>query len=207
MRADYTCDDLFQAISARVRQHAMHLNRADEQFQIIPSEGRGGAYPERAITYFFIQALREAIDGTVILETPFQNQVTSKHEFHLDAVVFNDDLVILAEFKTAGAPAHWDLLAADFNRVNAFAKVIDTRFRVAKPRRLFEFYGVDAWRERIAEVWLTGNPSHGWKLPDVFREMNRGIERVWTKKAADFDSYHLLFALKEIKVQLSSPPC
>lgn len=203
MHAVCTTDELFQEIKVQLRQHAAHLDGARQQFQFVPRPG--GAYPERAISHFFIRALMDAIKGTAVLEAAFASDKTKKNDNHLDAIVFNDEIAILAEFKTAWAPSHWKSLAIDAERIQRFLPDIAARFVDGKKRRLFAFYGVDAWRLETANGWVEiGQPHKKWTLPEVFHRMKRGIQNVWSEpgdtKGKDYDGYYLLFALEELGV-------
>lgn len=208
MCGNCTSDELVQAIAIQLQKHAAHLDGARKQFQFVPREG--GAYPERAISHFFIRALMDAIQGTAVLEAAFPNVVTSKNDNHLDAIVFNAEVAILAEFKTAWAPIHWHYLAEDAGRVQRFAPGIAKRFRDGKQRRQFAFYGVDAWRLEIANAWENGEAYKKWTLPPVFAPMRRGIQTVWRdepgdSKGKDYDGYYLLFAVDELFPERSEP--
>lgn len=194
---------MFEDIVRNLREQSVELNAALNQFQFVPREG--GAYPERSISHFYIRALMDAINGRAVLEPSFPNDRTQKNDHHLDAIVFNDDVAILAEFKTAWAPTHWESLAQDVNRVRVrFAPQINERFKGAKvgmPRRLFGFYGVDAWRFEIARCWESGVPYRSWNIPTQFTSMMRGIQVVSQNesKGKDYDDgYYLLFAFEEL---------
>ena len=170
---------LLTAIDKIVEQHAQRLKQACAQFHIaLP----GRAYPERSITYFYIGALAEALDGgTVIAEVPFPNADGSISNNHLDAIVFNDEVAILAEFKRSWTPNHWLDLAHDIPRVLRLADSILPRFRDKRSRTLFGFYGSDSWRSQAAHAWKTGEVYRGWQLPPEFERMNRGAMKVWDR--------------------------
>lgn len=206
MSDDNSLEDLFQRIRDALVKQAANLNTARQVFQIVPRSQ--GAYPERAISHFAIRAACDAVDGIAILEAGFPNDSESKNDNHLDALIFNDEIAILAEFKRAWTPSHWKGIAADAVRIERFGPAISKRFNdTDKPkRRLFALYGLDAWRVEIANAWRDESTCDRWKLPDKFKAMKRGYVVVWTEPngrqpGTDYDGYYLLFAIEQLNAE------
>ncbi|MEX1095820.1 MAG: hypothetical protein WED34_07200 [Planctomycetales bacterium] len=173
-----------------------------------------GAYPERAVSFFFIRALASAVgdrrgDGHVVLEVGVANEPGKRFDRHFDALVFGDEIAFLAEFKQVWTPKNWLWLADDVDRVHHFADQVLNRFKNREsaeqpgPSRFFGFYGCDCWRSEVAAAWKTGDQFKRWTIPPAFLEMHRGSQTVWSvdggrKKGTDFDGYYFLWAMEEL---------
>lgn len=194
---------LYDRISREVERNIPGLDAARHEFQL--SQG-GNAHPERAVSYFFIRAIADAIGGArVFLEVPVLNTKSGRRDNHLDALVFNNEVAILAEFKRGWTPRLWQDLAADAKRVrDVVGGDVLKRFLDKKPRSLHGFYGIDAWRAPIAKAWRSGTGYEGWSLPEVFREMYRRMHCVWEDpdkgKAKAYHGYYALWALEPLNV-------
>jgi len=90
---------MFERISRTVAEQARRLAETRSRFRI--AVGQNG-YPERAISYFYIRAIVDAVhQGTAVIEVPIPSDTTKRTDNHLDTLVFDDDVAILAEFKRA----------------------------------------------------------------------------------------------------------
>jgi hypothetical protein len=203
MKMSQSMNLLYDRISREVERNLLGLDVARRKFQL--SQG-GNAYPERVLSYFFIRAIADAKGGAdVFLEVPVLNTKSGRRDNHLDALVFNNEVAILAEFKRGWTPRLWQDLAADVKRVrDVVGGDVLKRFRDKKPRRLHGFYGIDAWRAPIADAWLSGTEYRRWVLPDVFSKMDRRMHFVWENpdksKVKDDHPYYALWALEPLNV-------
>jgi hypothetical protein len=194
------------AINESVIKHSLRFKMARERFRIALPRG---VYPERSISYFYIGALAEALNGgTAIAEVPFDNAEGSKLNNHLDAIVFNDHCAILAEFKRSWTPAHWMDLASDIERVDRFANKLLTRFHDNRPRMLFSFFGTDAWRSEVANAWKSDGSYKNWTVPSEFQNMKFGSIKVWNGDddleellRKNEDGYYWLWACKQLELK------
>lgn len=194
---------LIDAINKAVNQHTARMKSACARFHIALD---GRSYPERSFSHFYLGALAAALDGgAVIAEVPFPKAQGSIPNNHLDAIVFNDDFAILAEFKRSWTPSHWQDLALDVDRVHRFADNIQSRFRDNRERTLIGFYGCDSYRSQAADVWTNGGEYNRWKLPHEFLPMKRSKSRVWHRNddpeaplQAKEDGYYWLWACEQL---------
>jgi len=189
---------LFQSdLAHSIEVAATRFDAAQQAFRVTTKRN---AYPERTVSYFYVEALRQALGGAeVLLEVPIAGAASGRRDNHIDALVFNCDVAILCEFKRVWGPSHWQWLAEDVARIGpSVVADIASRFTSgpeSAPRRLFAFFGADCWYEHIAGLWLTGTSDRRWLLPEVFREMTRGTHTVWRRPGEDFDGYYLTWAL------------
>lgn len=121
------------------------------------------SYPERMISYYYIQALAKALQpASVLLEIPVAGARGHRRDNHIDALIFNDRETIIAEFKRAWTPSHWRDLAGDLKRVQGRAgREMRKRFEDNHKRRSFVFLGADCWYSEVAEAWKPAPEQHG----------------------------------------------
>ncbi|MGC2519273.1 MAG: hypothetical protein WA373_09255 [Burkholderiales bacterium] len=154
------------------------------------------AYPERMVSYYYIRAIAMALSpANVFLELPVTRG--GKQDNHIDALVFNHDEVVAAEFKVGWAPSHWDALARDLKRLRGpIAKEIRNKFKGGPRRRPFIFLGSDCWNPEKAKVWTSGIQSGGWNLPKpMLAAHDRDYLRVYPDKGKGYDGYYFTWAL------------
>ena len=169
--------------------------RALEFFE--PTSGPN-AYPERMVSYYYIQALAKALGKSpnVFLEVPFAGKRGGKKDNHIDALVFNDREMVMAEFKRAWTPSQWRSLATDLKRLQGRAgREIRRSFEDSDKRRSFVFLGADCWRADVAKVWKTDSKVRLWTVPPTLRNAHREYLRVFSGKGKDYDGYYLTWAL------------
>jgi len=163
-----------------------------------PSPGRVNTYPERMLSYYYIQALVRALPHTdVFLEIPVTGKSGRGRDNHIDALIFNDHEVVVAEFKVAWAPSHWVDLARDFDRLRGrrVAQEIRRGFTDNRRRRPFVFPGADCWYPERANAWKSGLPAGRWILPKPLLAARRDYLRIYPDKGSDFDGYYFTWAL------------
>src|SRR3990170_2564059 len=97
--------DLAQRIRRALATTAREFNRALTCFD--PAPGRVNTYPERMVSYYYIHALSRALaSARVLLEIPVKGKSKRGWDNHIDALIFSDRELVLAEFKVAWAPSH-----------------------------------------------------------------------------------------------------
>jgi hypothetical protein len=176
------------------------LSETAEEFEgalddIDPTRGN---YPERMVSYYYIQALVRALKTTsVLLELPVTGKRNNRADNHIDALVFNDREMIVAEFKVGWAPSHWESLARDLQRIQGPAgQEIGRKFLKKRHRKSWIFLGADCWYQHIAESWKSGEPIKRRALPPALgKACYRDYVRVWDLKGKDYDGYYLTWAL------------
>ena len=177
-----------KALSATTEELAHTLDEID------PTDNN---YPERMVSYFYIQALARALKTeSVLLELPVTGKRSQRANNHVDALIFNDREVIVAEFKVGWAPSHWEALARDLARLRGpVAQEIGRKFYKKQRRRPWIFLGADCWKPHIADAWKSGKPAKGWTLPPALGKAHRNYVQVWSEKGPGFDGYYLTWAL------------
>ena len=205
---------MFTRINERIRANASLLDGARRHFRLAVGKN---AYPERTVSHFFIRALVEALSpdpqantpasgtgASALLEVAVVSGTSGRVDNHLDALVFNEDTAILAEFKRAWSPSHWKDLAADVRRVRGLvAQDIGARFLDHGTRQLIGFYGVDAWRQSVVDAWSSGQSHRNWNVPPEMAGMQRSAHVVWRddspdRTGKDYDGYYLLWAFEPL---------
>jgi hypothetical protein len=192
---------LEQRLRNALKVTADEFNRALYQFD--PTPDRSNSYPERMVSYYYVRALARALPrANVFLEIPIRGRSNRGWDNHIDALIFNDREVIVAEFKVAWAPEHWESLARDLARLRRASVAEEIRMcfdkaeRVApRPRRPFIFLGADVWRPERAEAWKSGDNAGNWALPTSMLASRRDYVCVYPDKGKDFDGYYLTWAL------------
>jgi hypothetical protein len=156
-------------------------------------------YPERMVSYYYIRAIAMALPrANVFLELPVTGKRERKQDNHIDALVFNDREVVVAEFKVGWAPSHWEALARDFQRLTGpIAKEIRKKFKGSLQRRAFIFLGADCWRLEKAKIWTSGIRSGKWNLPKpmLAPRVHRDSLRVFSENGKDYDGYYFTWAV------------
>lgn len=154
-------------------------------------------YTERMVSYYYIQALAKALaPASVLLELPVTGKCSQHANNHVDALIFNDREVIVAEFKVGWAPSHWEALARDLARLQGpIAQEIRRKFIDKRRRRPWVFLGADCWRQKVADVWKSGNTAGRRTVPRALGKAHRDYVCVWAEKGASFDGYYLTWAL------------
>jgi hypothetical protein len=115
---------------------------------------------------------------------------------HIDALIFNDHEVIVAEFKLGWAPSHWEALARDLARLQGpIAQEIRRKFTDKRRRRPWVFLGADCWRKNVADAWKSGKPMTKRVLSPALGKAHRDYVHVWLEKGTGFDGYYLTWAL------------
>jgi len=156
-------------------------------------------YPERMVSYYYISAIAMALPrASVFLELPVTGKRERKQDNHIDALVFNDREVVVAEFKVGWAPSHWEALARDFQRLTGpIAKEIRKKFKGSPRRRAFIFLGTDCWRLEKAKIWTSGIRSGKWNLPKpmLAARVHRDSLRVFSENGKDYDGYYFTWAV------------
>ena len=191
--------ELVHRLREALKVAAGEFNRALCYFD--PAPDRINSYPERMVSYYYIRALARALPrANALLEIP----VKSKRGWdnHIDALVFNDHEAIVAEFKVAWAPDHWEALARDLERlkrasvVRGIRKSFEKAERAASHRRRpFIFLGADVWYRARAEAWKSGKKAGNWILPKSMLASQRDYICVYPYKGTGLDGYYLTWAL------------
>lgn len=177
-----------RALKATANKFARALTSFEPTFGV-------STYPERMVSYYYIQALAKALaPASVLLELP----VTGKRgrNNHIDALVFNDCEVVVAEFKRAWTPSHWEDLARDLARLQSpVAREIREGFTDKRRRRSYVLLGADCWYRETANAWKSGSPAKRWNTPPSFLAAHRDYVRVYQGKGEDYDGYYFTWAL------------
>ena len=160
-------------------------------------EPTAGNYPERMFSYYYIRAIAMAVPrANVFLEVPVTGKRGHKQDNHIDALVFNNSEVVVAEFKVGWAQSHWDALTRDLARLQGpVAQDIRSKFSDKRPRRTWVFLGADCWRQRVADMWKSGNTAGRRTVPPALGKVYRDYVCVWEGKGKSFDGYYLTWAL------------
>jgi hypothetical protein len=195
--------ELMDRIGKALKTTAVEFNRALSRFD--PAPDRANSYPERMVSYYYIQALAKALPrASVLLEIPVTGKSKRGWDNHIDALVFNDHEAVVAEFKVAWAPSHWGALARDLQRLRrtSVTKEIRKGFEKAEAkafgrRRPYVFLGTDCWYPARAEAWKSGTKAGNWVLPKSMLASKRDYVCVYPDKGADFDGYYLTWALTD----------
>ena len=148
-------------------------------------------------SHYYIQALKKALSlGHVLLELPVTGRLGNRINDHIDALIFNDSELIVAEFKVGWAQSDWENLETDLVRLRGpVAQEIGKKFTQKQRRHPWIFLGVDCWRKSVADTWKSGKPSIRHKLPDAFANARRDYLQIWKEKGEGFDGYYLMWAL------------
>ena len=163
-----------------------------------PAPGATNPYPERMVSYYYIQALAEALaPARVLLEAPVTGKSGRGRDNHVDALVFNDRELVVAEFKRAWTPSHWVDLARDLSRLRGpVAREISRGFLDDRRRRSYILLGADCWFLEFANAWKSGLSAKRWVLPHTFRRAYRDSLTVYDwPDGPDLDGYYLTWAL------------
>ena len=175
-----------------LRATAREFDHALTSFE--PTSGPS-TYPERMVSYYYIQALAKALaPASVLLELP----VTGKRgkDNHIDAIIFNNREVVVAEFKRAWTPSHWGDLARDLVRLRGpVAREIRQGFTNNRRRRSYVLLGADCWYRETANAWKSGSPAKRWNTPPPFLAAHRDYLRVFREEGKDYDGYYFTWAL------------
>jgi hypothetical protein len=188
--------DLAQRIRSALGTTAREFNRALTHFD--PAPGRVNTYPERMVSYYYIRALSRALaSGRVLLEIPVKGKSKRGWDNHIDALIFSDGELVLAEFKVAWAPSHWPALAQDLERLRtpSVNREIRACFTDRQRRHSYVFLGADCWYRKRAETWRSGVDSGKWILPRSMRSSHRDFVCVYDEFGKDYDGYYLTWAL------------
>lgn len=153
-------------------------------------------YPERMFSYYYIRAIAKALPrANVLLELPITSKHGHRQDNHIDALIFNDRMVVAAEFKRGWAPSHWRDLAKDLERFGGrIADEIRSGFRRRRPRHAFILLGSDCWKLKHAKEWTAGTRSGRWNFPRTEFE-HRDYLRVYKDKGRDYDGYYFTWAV------------
>lgn len=187
--------DLKRRLRGALRITTKEFNQALERFE--PTTG-DKVYPERMVSYYYIRAIAKALPRAhVLLELPVTGKRGRKQDNHIDALVFNDREVVVAEFKVGWAPSHWEALARDFERLRGpIAQEIRGMFRDDQRRRAFIFLGADCWYLEKAKAWASGMRSgKEWSLPQPMLATDREYLPVYHDKGKDYDGYYFTWAV------------
>lgn len=172
------------------------FNRALDSFD--PAPGAKNPYPERMVSYYYVQALAKALaPARVLLEVPLTGKSSRGRDNHVDALVFNDREVVVAEFKRAWTPSHWGDVARDLARLRGpFAREIHRGFVDGRRRRAYVLLGADCWYLEVANAWKSGASAKRWVLPPAFRRAHRDKLSVYGwPEGPDLDGYYFTWAL------------
>jgi hypothetical protein len=189
-----------QRLRAALSTSSKVFNRALNSFD--PAPGAKNPYPERMISYYFVQALAKALaPASVLLEVPVTGKSGRGRDNHIDALVFNDREIVVAEFKRAWTPSHWGDLARDLARLRGpFAREIRRGFVNGRRRRVYFLLGADCWYRDVANAWKSGSSAKRWVLPPAFRRAHRDSLRVYNwPEGPDLDGYYFTWALLPYK--------
>lgn len=185
---------LYKSLKVMAREFNGALDRFD------PAPSRTNSYPERMVSYYYIQAIARALPGAnVLLEIPVTGESRRGWDNHIDALVFNDREVVAAEFKVAWAPSHWVALARDLERLRKARVMREIRagFSGRGRRRWYILLGSDCWYRARAEAWKSGKKAGNWVLPESMRASHRGYICVYPNQGKDFDGYYFTWALMD----------
>lgn len=193
--------ELAQRFRNALKVTAGEFNHALSRFD--PAPDRNNSYPERMVSYYYVRALALALPrSNVLLEIPVRGRSKRGWDNHIDALIFNDHEMVVAEFKVAWAPDHWESLARDVDRLKmaSVTKEISDGFDkaesvVIRRRQSFIFLGADVWRSERAEAWKSGKKVGNWVLPKSLLDFQRDYVCVYPDKGKDFDGYYLTWAL------------
>ena len=155
-------------------------------------------YPERMFSYYYIQALSIALKpANVLLELAVTGKGKRGKDNHIDALVFSDREVVVAEFKRAWTPSHWDDLARDLARLRGpIAREIRRGFTDGPKRQSFVLLGADCWGREAAKAWKSGSKVKQWVLPSRLHKADRDCLRVFPRgERTDYDGYYFTWAL------------
>jgi hypothetical protein len=116
------------------------------------------------VSYYYVQALAKALaPARVLLEVPVTGRIGRGRDNHVDALVFNDRELLVAEFKRAWTPSHWGDLARDLGRLRGpVAREIGRGFVDGRRRRSFILLGADCWYLEFANAWKSGESVRRW---------------------------------------------
>src|SRR5712691_263014 len=119
--------DLKRRLRRALKATAKEFDEALTPFD--PTSG-DKTYPERMVSYYYIQGLATALaSASVLLELPVTGKGGHRMDNHVDALIFNDREVVVAEFKLGWAPSYWSALARDLARLQGpVAQEIRGRF-------------------------------------------------------------------------------
>lgn len=179
-------------------EQAKHFTAAHDAFHITVDPGNG--YPERTVSRYMIQALVAAIPGSqCLLEVPISHPERKRQDEHIDALIFNDDLCVIAEFKRVYARHHWDWLGEDAIRLKLrVAPILHERFKDGRHRQVIKFVGADCWYADHARIWK-GERTDEVKtkpglLPPIIAGLHRDALTLRGHQAAGMDGYYWLWA-------------
>ena len=188
--------DLKKRLHRALTSTAREFNRSLDRFD--PTIG-DKTYPERMVSYYFIRAVAKALPpANVLLELPVIGKRKHIQDNHIDALVFNDRELVLAEFKRGWAPGHWESLYRDFERLKGsnVAKEIRRGFRNDQHRRAYIFLCADCWYLEKAKAWKSGKPLGAkWSLPKPMLAAHRDYLTVYSEIGKDYDGYYFTWAL------------
>jgi hypothetical protein len=189
--------DLKRRLHRALKITTKEFTRALDSFD--PTVG-DKTYPERMVSYYYIRAIAKALHrANVLLELPVIGKHEHKQDNHIDALIFNDREVVVAEFKRGWAPSHWESLARDFERLRGpnVAKEIRRGFAGRQPPPAFIFLGADCWRQEKAKAWKSGMRSgKQWNLPKPMLAAHRDYLTVYSdKEGKDYDGYYFTWAV------------
>lgn len=185
-----------QRVRAALTTTSKVLGRALDSFD--PAPGAKNPYPERMVSYYYIQALVKALaPAMALLEVPVTGRSGRGRDNHVDALVFNDRELVVAEFKRAWTPSHWSDLARDLARLRGpVGREIRRGFIDGRRRRPYILLGADCWYLEVANAWKSGSPAKQWVLPRVFRGAHRDNLTVYEwPQGPDLDGYYFTWAL------------
>jgi hypothetical protein len=150
------------------------------------------------VSYYYVQALAKALaPASVLLEVPVTGSSGRGRDNHVDAMVFNDRELVVAEFKRAWTPSHWSDLARDLARLRGpIAREIGRGFFDGRRRRPYILLGADCWYLDFANAWKSGSPAKQWVLPRAFHRAHRDSLVVYNwPEGPDLDGYYFTWAL------------
>lgn len=102
---------LRRELLATAETFAATLNHIEPTVHLDPNDENNN-YPERMFSYYYIQALAKALaPASRLLELPVTGKRGHRMVNHVDALIFNDREVIVAEFKLGWAQSHWEALS------------------------------------------------------------------------------------------------
>jgi hypothetical protein len=151
--------DLKRRLHRALKIAAKEFNHALGRFE--PTVG-DKTYPERMVSYYYIRAIAKALPrANVLLELPVTGKQKHRQDNHIDALIFNDRELVVAEFKRGWAPSHWESLARDFERLRGpnVEKAILRGFGNRPLPPAYIVLGSDCWRPEKAETWKSGMRS------------------------------------------------
>ena len=153
-------------------------------------------YPERMFSHFYIKAIAKALNtDNVLLELPVRGKRGHRMDNHIDALIFNDRQIVVAEFKLGWAQSGWEALARDLVRLQGpVAQEIRKKF-TRQGRRPWIFVGTDCYRKNVAAVWKSGRAGARHRLPRALGNAHRDFVPVWEEEGKNFDGHFLMWAL------------